>query len=388
MRRTDFEDHYDVIIAGARPAGAATALLLARQGTRVLLVDRGRYGTDTLSTHALMRAGVLQLARWNVLPAIVAAGTPPIRSAAFTYDGQSLTVPIKPRDGVDALYAPRRTVLDAALVDAALDAGATIGFECALVELLHGAAGRVTGAVLRLADGDIRTVGAGLVIGADGIHSSMVKLVKAPTTARGSSSSATVFAYWRGLPRDRYGWYYAPGVSVGVIPTNDDLACVFASVPTDRFPQRFGAGVSHGYREVLKQAAPELLDVLTPEALVGRFHGFAGLPGRLKQATGPGWALVGDAAYFRDPLTSHGITDALVEAEYLACAIADGRDSALLDYSSDRDRRVRPLFDVTDRVASFEWSMDDVRALHKQLAEAMADEVRALLAFTGEKTFA
>ena len=94
MRRTDFADHYDVIIAGARPAGAATALLLARQGRRVLLVDRGRYGTDTLSTHALMRAGVLQLARWNVLPAIVASGTPAIRSAAFTYDGQSLTVQI------------------------------------------------------------------------------------------------------------------------------------------------------------------------------------------------------------------------------------------------------------------------------------------------------
>lgn len=145
MERPDFAARYDVIIAGARPAGAATALLLARQGKRVLLVDRGRYGTDALSTHALMRAGVLQLARWNVLPTLTAAGTPAITSAAFTYEGQSTTVPIKPKDGVEALYAPRRTVLDAALVDAAFDAGVTVVFECALVELLHDAAGRVTG---------------------------------------------------------------------------------------------------------------------------------------------------------------------------------------------------------------------------------------------------
>lgn len=388
MERPDFAARYDVIIAGARPAGAATALLLARQGKRVLLVDRGRYGTDALSTHALMRAGVLQLARWNVLPTLTAAGTPAITSAAFTYEGQSTTVPIKPKDGVEALYAPRRTVLDAALVDAAFDAGITVVFECALVELLHDAAGRVTGAVLRLADGDIRTIMAGLVVGADGMHSSMVKLVKAPTVIRGTSSSATVFAYWRGVSGQQYRWYYAPDVSVGIIPTNDGLTCVFASVATERFADWFGEGVGRGYREVLRRAAPDMERLLEPGTIDGRLHGFAGMPGRLKQAAGPGWALVGDAGYFKDPLTSHGITDALVEAEYLAAAIADDRDATLLDYAGDRNRRVRPLFDITNRIASFDWTMEELRELHKQLASAMADEVRTLVAFTRETSFA
>ena len=95
--------------SGARVAGAATALLLARAGLRVLCVDRARLGSDTLSTHALMRAGVLQLERWGLLDAIVAAGTPPVRRTVFHYGDEPVAVSIKPAAGVDALYAPRRT---------------------------------------------------------------------------------------------------------------------------------------------------------------------------------------------------------------------------------------------------------------------------------------
>src|SRR5262245_2134327 len=119
---------YDVVLVGARAAGAATALLLARRGLRVLVVDRGRYGSATLSTHALMRGGVLQLHRWGVLDRIKARGTPPVRFTSFHYGDDVLTVPIKARGGVDALYAPRRTVLDQVLVDAATDAGADLMF--------------------------------------------------------------------------------------------------------------------------------------------------------------------------------------------------------------------------------------------------------------------
>jgi 2-polyprenyl-6-methoxyphenol hydroxylase-like FAD-dependent oxidoreductase len=100
----------DAVIVGARCAGAATALLLARAGARVLLVDKGMYGTDTLSTHALLRGAVMQLDRWGVLPAIVAAGTPPVLSTTFSYPEQDITVPIEPRFGVRALYAPRRAL--------------------------------------------------------------------------------------------------------------------------------------------------------------------------------------------------------------------------------------------------------------------------------------
>ena len=137
--------HYDVVIAGARPAGAATAMLLARQGARVLLLDRSRYGTDTLSTHALMRGGVLQLHRWGLLPHVIAAGTPAVLSATFYLPGAASTVEIKPRHGVEGLYAPRRTVLDAILVDAARSAGADVRFGTSVTGLLRDRSGRVTG---------------------------------------------------------------------------------------------------------------------------------------------------------------------------------------------------------------------------------------------------
>src|SRR4030095_16297305 len=102
---------FDVVIVGARCAGAATALLLARQGLRVLAIDRGHYGTDTVSTHALMRAGVVQLSRWGVLEDIKAARTPVVRSTSFHYGDEVVAVPIKPQPDIEGLYAPRRTVI-------------------------------------------------------------------------------------------------------------------------------------------------------------------------------------------------------------------------------------------------------------------------------------
>jgi 2-polyprenyl-6-methoxyphenol hydroxylase-like FAD-dependent oxidoreductase len=122
--RTDLA--YDVVIVGARAAGAATAYLLARSGLDVLLVDRGRYGADTLSTHALMRGGVLQLSRWGLLDKIIAAGTPPVRRTTFRYADDVVPINLKSSYGVDALYAPRRTVLDPILVDAAASAGTAL----------------------------------------------------------------------------------------------------------------------------------------------------------------------------------------------------------------------------------------------------------------------
>ena len=130
---------YDAIVVGARVAGAATAMLLARAGLRVLAVDRGRLGDDTLSTHALMRGAVLQLHRWGLLRALQAAGTPPIRSATFHYAEEEIQVPIKPRDGIDALYAPRRTLLDPLVVRAAAAAGARVVHGVAALDLVRDA---------------------------------------------------------------------------------------------------------------------------------------------------------------------------------------------------------------------------------------------------------
>src|SRR5215475_9957929 len=138
---------FDVVIIGARCAGAATALLLARAGARVLVVDRALQGSDTTSTHALMRGGILQLHRWGVLPAIVAAGTPPVHSTTFSYSTQEVTVAIEPRYGVDALYAPRRRVLDRVLVDAAVASGAEVEYGVKVEDLIRDDAGRVCGVI-------------------------------------------------------------------------------------------------------------------------------------------------------------------------------------------------------------------------------------------------
>src|SRR5262249_61452456 len=134
---------------GAGGGGEGRARVLAGGGLRVLAVDRGAYGTDTLSTHALMRAGVLQLARWGLLDRIEAAGTPRIRRTVFHYLGDGVVdVPIKPRDGVPALFAPRRTVLDRVLVDAAISSGAEVRHRVRVADLLREPGGRVEGACL------------------------------------------------------------------------------------------------------------------------------------------------------------------------------------------------------------------------------------------------
>jgi menaquinone-9 beta-reductase len=93
---------YDALVVGARCAGAAAAMLMARCGLKVLVIDHGRYAADTTSTHALMRGGVLQLHRWGLLPRIVAAGTPAVRSTEFHYGEDVVQVEIRPQHGVDA----------------------------------------------------------------------------------------------------------------------------------------------------------------------------------------------------------------------------------------------------------------------------------------------
>ena len=137
----DLRRSWDVIIIGGRVAGASTALLLARAGLRVLVVERARRGSDTLSTHALMRGGVLQLHRWGLLDRVAATGAPPIRRVTLHYGHDSMPVTLKPYAGVDALYAPRRTVLDALLVAAAEEAGASFRFGLVMTDVARDRAG-------------------------------------------------------------------------------------------------------------------------------------------------------------------------------------------------------------------------------------------------------
>lgn len=358
---------YDVVIVGARCAGAATGLLLARQGAKVLIVDHDRPGADTMSTHALMRAGVMQLHRWDLLDAVRASGAPPVRAASFIYGRERVTVDIRPAFGTDALYAPRRWALDAILAGAAGDAGAEVRYGVSCRGVLRAGDGRVSGVRLKTSAGRLETVTAGLVIGADGRRSTVARLVEAPVIAESRHASAVVYGYFDGLENQGYRWFWETGAAGGVIPTQGGQSCVFLSLPDSR-----GADLRHRSAADLLAAARALVPALgedlrrasASEAPVS----FGGQVGRLRQASGPGWALVGDAGYFKDPISAHGISDALRDAEILAQAVIGGR---LPDYGATRDALSRDFFEITDRMASFEWGLDDLKSLHVRLNGAM-----------------
>ncbi|HMK11817.1 MAG TPA: NAD(P)/FAD-dependent oxidoreductase, partial [Acidimicrobiales bacterium] len=367
----------DVIVVGARAAGAATAMLLARQGVRTLLLDRGHPMSDPLSTHALLRGGVLQLRRWGLLDDVIAAGTPPVRRSTFRFGSDVRVISLRPSGGVDALYAPRRTVLDRLLVRAAIDAGADVRYGTSVTNvMLRG--GRVVGV---RADGhDASELRASLVIGADGVGSTIAERVQAKSTRVGRHLSAMTYGYWSDLETDGYEWTFRPNACSGIIPTSGGEACVFAAGS----PGRIGIGGVGLIEDVIAEGAPDLaarLSKATPRAFARTWTGHRGY---IRQSWGPGWALVGDAACLTDPIGVHGLTDAFRDAELLARAVAgalssDGSmDDALDDYQSTRDRLSEPLFDVVDRIASHEWDDAEIARLMSTLTSALADEVEAI----------
>jgi len=372
-----------VIVVGGRCAGAATAMLLARGGLRVLVVESAKRGTDTLSTHALMRGGVLQLHRWGLLDAVVASGTPAICATQFSYGDDIETVDIRTGDGISALRAPRRTVLDALLLDAARAAGAEILSPARVTRLLK------SGGTLCGIEGITRGSGvsfratATLTVGADGRGSMVASAVGAGFHRRGTASGAIIYGYFPGLARDHYHWGYRPGVAAGVVPTGDGLACVWAGTASARFDR--SQRLETAFRLLLAEAAPEVARSIAAALPAGRLRGFPGAPGFIRSCGGPGWALVGDAAYYKDPITAHGITDALRDAELLARAVLDAPNGgraqldAILDYQRTRDRLSVPLFDITERIASYQWDLAELRDLLKALSQAMRPEVATLL---------
>jgi flavin-dependent dehydrogenase len=373
---TDLEAHYDAVVVGGRCAGAATALLLARAGLRVLVVEQAARGSDTLSTHALMRGAVLQLSRWGLLDGVIASGAPRIETTTFYYGGEPVEIRIKPRDGVDALYAPRRTVLDPLIADAAAAAGADVVYRMRVTGLLRDARQRVNGVVVE-SGGVARAIRTGLVIGADGLHSVVSKQVAAVPYRVGRHMSGVIYARLRGVGLSGYHWYYATGAGMGVIPTNGGETLVFVAVTREQFLRTLRLDLPGSFAALVKQMAPALLPAVDA-GVAGGYHGFAGHPGIVRQAWGPGWALVGDAGYFKDPITAHGMTDALRDAELLAQAVLRGTDSALADYQARRDDLAIRLFEISDQVASYAWDIPRVQALHKALSEEMQREVAYL----------
>jgi flavin-dependent dehydrogenase len=370
---------YDTVVVGARPAGAATAMLLARAGQQVLLVDRSAYGSDTLSTHALLRGAVIQLHRWGLLDAIRDSGAPAIRRTKFRYGDDVVEIRLREQHGVDALYAPRRTVLDALLVDAARGAGVEVVHGVRVEHLRRDDDSRVVGIVARTGADAVAEAGAALVVGADGVGSTVARLVGATATWHRRDASALIYGYFPGLQADTYDWCFRPGATAAVAPTNGGVANVSVGLPPARFAATARAdGVEPVFRAVLGEVAPDLAEALGGVPPVGRFRSFPGRPGHLRRAHGPGWALVGDAGFYKDPITAHGITDALRDAELLVRSLLRTGDAAA--YEATRNLLARPLLDVSTALASYEWDLRDVAALHQRLKAATDEEVALLAA--------
>jgi menaquinone-9 beta-reductase len=371
---------YDAVVIGARCAGAFTGMLLARQGLRVLVADSDRYGTDTLSTHALMRGAVLQLQHWGLLDRLIAAGTPAVKKTSFYYGDEEIEVQIKPAHGIDALYAPRRTVLDPLLADAASSGGAELAYQARLVDLIRSPEqGRVCGVVLQDASGRRHELGAKIVIGADGLRSTVARLAGAETVERGRHSAATIFAYWSGLAVEGYHWHFGPRVAAGAIPTNGDSTIVFVAVTDARFREEIASDASTAYGRLLEECAPGLAKAVARGQRESNFRRFSGVSGFLRRCWGPGWALVGDAGYFRDPLIAHGITDAFRDAELLSMAVGEGSEEALAEYQATRDALSLDLFRISDEIASFDWTLEELKEKHLLMSKAMNREVEALV---------
>jgi flavin-dependent dehydrogenase len=378
-------DVHDVVVVGARVAGAPTAMLLARQGLDVVIVDRAELPSDTLSTHAISRGGVVQLARWGLLADVLASGAPPIRSASFHFPGGSLVKEIKDRAGVDRLLAPRRHVLDGILLAAAEEAGATVQTGVSVTGTLTDATGRVTGVALRDRDGASRVLHARFVIGADGVRSRVARSVGARTIEDRGPTGATTYGYVAGLDAEGFEFHLGEGTFAGVFPTHGGEANVWVCTPEGAAAPGVGDG-AEGFVDLLAGTSWELAARVRNARIASPLRTATGLPNHVLEAAGSGWALVGDAGYHRDPITGHGITDAFRDAELLARRLGPAlrgevpEGEATAAYAADRDRALAPIFDVTWQLAQFP-PLEQFIELQKRLSvliDAEATELAAL----------
>jgi flavin-dependent dehydrogenase len=344
-------DMYDAIIVGARAAGSPTAMLLAGKGHRVLLVDRASFPSDTLSTHYIHQPGVARLRRWGLLDRLIATGCPPSRNLVFDVGPFALTGAPPPSDGVLEGYAPRRTVLDSLLVDAAAEAGAEVRTGFPIDELLY-----EEGAVVGIRSGST-VERARVVVGADGRNSSVARMVQAPGYDTRPGLACAYYTYWSGVEGGDVELYPRDGRMVmGGARTNDGLRIVIVFWPKDEF-HAVRAGVERSFHDALA-LAPPLAERLATGERADRFYGIGDLPFYYRKPYGPGWALVGDAGYHKDPITAQGIADAFRDAELLADALDAGfagtrpLDDALAGYERTRNEETRGLYELTHEFAS------------------------------------
>jgi flavin-dependent dehydrogenase len=371
--------NYDAIVVGARCAGAPTAMLLARAGHRVLLVDRAEFPSDTVSTHLIHAQGVAALRRWGLLDAVLASGCPAIETYALDFG--PITIKGTPRavDGSSLAYAPRRTVLDKVLVDGAAAAGAELRERFTVEEVLI-EDGVVTG-IRGRADGESVVAHAQVVIGADGRNSHVAKAVKPEQYADKPMLQWSYYSYFSGLPMDGFETYIRPDRGWGAFPTNDDLTLVVCGWPQAEATS-YKADVEANFMKTL-ELAPEFAARMRGAKREAKFAG-GSVPNFFRKPFGPGWALVGDAGHTKDPITAQGISDAFSDAELCSAALHDSLtgarpfDDAMADYQKARDMTMA-MYEFTTQLATLEPPPQEIQ----QLLGAIHGNQEAMNGFVG-----
>lgn len=378
---------YDAIVVGARCAGSPTAMLLARQGFKVLLVDRATFPSDTISTHILWPHGAEILARWGLLGALAATGAPPIcRRMTFDVGPFALRGAIPDANEGMGGFCPRRTVLDDLLLHAAAEAGADVreGF---IVDELLVAGDSVVG--IRGHDRGSSPVEerARIVIGADGVNSFVARAVRAPAYDVRPVAACGYYSYFSGVRQDDIELYVRDYHAFGGAPTNDGLHLLMVNWPAQAFAAVRADIEGHVWRAL--GSAPDFAARVREGRREEAWYGTAGVPGYFRKPYGRGWALVGDASYNRDPITAQGISDAFIEAERLATALSAAWSGAgtledeFAAHETARNERVRPMYEFTTQLAALEPAPPEMRALFRALYGNQAATDAFLSAITG-----
>ncbi len=341
---------FDVIIVGARCAGSPTGMQLARKGYKVLVVDRARFPSDTLSTHYIQPDGAARLRSWGLFDRVVEAGTPVFHGLRRTMQG--MTMPPTPTDPES--FAPRRTVLDAILVDAAREAGAEVR-EGVLIESVIMEDGVAVGIRGRKGDEPFEER-ARVVIGADGRESFVARQVGAAEYNQGGGTTAGFYGYFKNFPAETPELYLGAGLAHFVFPTNDGEACLAMEIPAEKFKD-FREDSEGNLRRSFG-TIPALAERIGGAVLASKMFGFAPHSGFYRKPYGPGWALAGDAGYYRDPLLGQGINDAFRDADQLSEAIDaffSGRESwdeALGRFETTRNEVTAGIYHITNVLCS------------------------------------
>ncbi|MEU5958577.1 NAD(P)/FAD-dependent oxidoreductase [Streptomyces sp. NPDC047525] len=325
---------YDVIVIGARCAGSPAAMLFARQGYRVLLLEKARFPQDALSSHYIHQPGVALLDRWGLLDRLRDAGCQPINHQSYEAPGVRLDGFSLPVDGHRTTYAPRRFVLDPVLANGAVAAGVEFRESCAVTDLVY-EDDRVVGVRYTTPGGAEATEWAGLVVGADGMRSLVARKAGARTVVEHPRMTCTYYSYWAGVPA-HFELYERQGRWIGLAPTNDDLTLIMAYFPQSEF-REVRTAVESAYLAAVRTTAPEVYERMSAGRRVEQMYGTGHQENFFRKAFGPGWVLLGDAVHHKDSITARGITDAFIQAQSLTGHIGERlHDGAALDVALRR----------------------------------------------------